>query len=133
MKALLCGGVIFAFALSGIRAENAPAPISPKTSAFKIEASARNPFWPIGYHPTDGNGSAQAGPEIPPTAFSVTSIVIDDKAKFAIVNGKTMQEGQHFALQMGSQIYQLTLKSIEDGQIIVQGNNESIVVPLRRR
>ena len=44
-----------------------------------------------------------------------------------------MQEGQQFGLQIGTQIYQVMVKRIEDGQVILTRNNEEIVVPLRRK
>lgn len=136
MKAILCALTLSALAAVSHAAE-APAPAAtpaPKPSAFNIDENARNPFWPIGWHPSgSGSGGVEAASEIPPTAFNVSSIVIGTNTKFAIVNGKTMQEGQRFGLQMGSQVYQVTLKAIQDGRIILQSNKEEIVVPLRRR
>jgi len=41
--------------------------------------------------------------------------------RFAILNGKIMQEGQQFGLQFGNQVYQVTLRSIEDGQVVLTG------------
>ena len=49
-------------------------------------------------------------------SFLVSTIVIDPGAKFAIVNGKTMSEGQVFRLHRGNQTYQITVKSIQDGE-----------------
>ncbi len=113
----------------------APAVIELKNkSSFSTEDSARNPFWPIGWKPAaKESANEQAGPEVSPAAFVVTSIVLDPSAKFAIVNGKTMQEGQVFGLQMGKQTYQLTVKSIEDGQVVLMRRDQEIVVPLHRR
>ena len=53
--------------------------------------------------------------------------------RFAILNGKAMQEGQQFGLQYGNQVYQITLRSIEDGQVILVYQDNEIVVPLRRK
>jgi hypothetical protein len=44
-----------------------------------------------------------------------------------------MSEGQQFGLQLGTQIYQVTVKRIEDGQVILGRRDEEIVVPLRRK
>ena len=106
-----------------------------KTSAFAVQDGERNPFWPIGWKPAGKTGSdaEPAGPSIPPSSFSVTSITVDPGAHFAIINGKVMSEGQQFGLQMGGQIYQLTVKSIEDGRVVLVRGGEEIVVPLRRK
>ena len=102
-------------------------------SVFTMEASERNPFWPIGWKPTTKTGPEQAGPEIPATVFLVSSITLGQDERFAIINGKTMKEGQQFGLQMGNQTYQVTLKAIEDGQVVLLRRDQEIVVPLRRK
>jgi hypothetical protein len=58
---------------------------------------------------------------------------MDSKAKFAIVNGKVMSEGQVFGLQLNNQTYQITVKAIQDGQVILLRRDQEIPVPLRRR
>ena len=113
-----------------------PAVISVKNkSSFQMDAGARSPFWPISWKPTarvaGAGGTAQG--EVPPNAFLVTSITLDGATRFAIVNGKTMGEGQQFGLQVGTQIYQVTVKRIEDGRVIIGRGEEEIVVPLRRK
>jgi hypothetical protein len=105
-------------------------------SSFQMEGNSRNPFWPIGWKPTAKlaePGPEHSGPEIPATAFVVSSITLDEGARFAIVNGKTMQEGQQFGLQLGNQTYQITLKSIQDGRVILARRDQEIVVLLRRK
>jgi hypothetical protein len=72
-------------------------------------------------------------PDILPSAFVVSSITMDPGARFAIINGKAMQEGQQFGLQLGNQTYQLTVKSIEDGRVILARRDQEIIVPLRRK
>src|SRR6185503_18480896 len=70
-------------------------------SSFKLDGG-RNPFWPIGFKPASVSTSSEgSGSDIPNTAFVVTSIAIERGTRFAIINGKIMQEGQQFALQMG--------------------------------
>lgn len=106
-----------------------------KKSSFSTD-NARNPFWPIGWKPAPKAAAPteeSAGPEIPESAFIVSSITLDNGTRFAIVNGKPMQEGQMFGLQMGSQTYQLTVKVIEDGRVILDRHGQQIIVPLRRR
>ena len=104
-------------------------------SAFKTDPGARDPFWPIGFKPTGkiagANGSAQG--EVPPGSFLVSTITLDGSTRFAIINGKSMSEGQQFGLQVGTQIYQVSVKRIEDGRVILSRGDEEIVVPLRRK
>lgn len=105
-------------------------------SSFTMEANSRNPFWPIGWKPAakvSSESNERVGPEIPESAFAVTSITVDNGTRFAIINGKAMQEGQVFGLQMGNQTYQLTVKRIEDGRVIISRRDQEIAVPLRRR
>ena len=44
-----------------------------------------------------------------------------------------MNEGQVFGLQMGNQTYQITVKAIQDGQVVLLRRDQEIIVPLRRR
>jgi hypothetical protein len=114
---------------------NEPAPITFKNkSSFDIDAGMRNPFWPIGWKPmarVASGGTAQG--EVPPGAFVVSTITLDGATRFAIINGKSMSEGQAFGLQVGTQVYQVAVKRIEDGQVILSHRDEEIVVPLRRK
>lgn len=104
-------------------------------SSFKIAAGSRSPFWPIGFKPTTKISQTETdqGGDVSPTAFSVTSITLGAGGHFAIINGKIMGEGQQFGLQVGSQTYQITVKSIEDGQVILSRRDREIAVPLRRK
>jgi hypothetical protein len=104
-------------------------------SVFDLPASTRNPFWPIGWKPvaklSDSNQDHVG--DISTTAFVVSSITIENNTKFAIVNGKIMQEGQQFGLQSGGQTFQVTLKRIEDGRVVIGRRDQELVVPLRRK
>jgi hypothetical protein len=117
------------------KSSDKPAPISVKNqSSFQIDIGARNPFWPIGFKPKGRIGGAgDAEGEVPASAFVVSTITLDTTTHFAIINGKTMFEGQQFGLQIGTQIYQVTVKRIEDGQVILTRHDEEIAVPLRRK
>src|ERR1051325_11300317 len=80
--------------------ENAPVIELKNKSSFTMDASGRNPFWPIGWKPVPrAQTSEHTGPYISPTAFLVSSITLDQVARYAIINGKVMQEGQQFGLQ----------------------------------
>jgi hypothetical protein len=106
-------------------------------STFTMENNSRNPFWPIGWKPSaklsDPGSTEHAGSEIAASAFVVSSITLGQTNRFAIVNGKIMQEGQQFGLQLGSQTYQITVKSIQDGRVVFGRRDQDIVVPLRRK
>jgi hypothetical protein len=116
------------------RAEQPAAIELTNKSSFTMEASGRNPFWPIGWKPVErASTNEHSGPEIQPSAFVVSSITVDGGGRFAIINGKAMQVGQQFGLQLGTQTYQLTVKAIEDGRVILSRRDEEIIVPLRRK
>jgi len=135
MKALFVIPILSLLALTPAKASE-PAPIElKKKSSFTMEAGARNPFWAIGWKPTT-KAAAQTqhtAAEIQASTFVVTSITVDGTGRFAIINGKTMQAGQQFALQLGTQTYQITVKAIEDGRVILGRRDEEIIVPLRRK
>ena len=103
-------------------------------STFTMDAGTRSPFWPISWKPTGkvASGGTDQG-EVPPGAFLVSSITLDGATRFAIINGKSMSEGQVFGLQVGTQVYQVTVKRIEDGRVILGRRDEELVVPLRRK
>ena len=127
---------LFVLAASCSYGADAPPLEIKNKSSFTMESSSRSPFWPIGWKPTaklaEAGGENAGGPEIPVTAFAVTSITMGGN-RFAIVNGKIMQEGQQFGLQLGNQTYQITLKSIQDGKVVLARRDQEIVVPLRRK
>jgi hypothetical protein len=135
MKTILALLLLSSLAVQTVSAEDAPAIELKNKSSFTMDASGRNPFWPIGWKPVARaqNTSEHTGPDILPSAFLVTSITLDQGARFAIINGKAMQEGQQFGLQLGNQTYQLTVKKIEDGQVILARRDQEIIVPLRRK
>jgi len=124
---------------AGIRAADMPPKLEVKNkSSFKMDNGSRSPFWPIGWKPTakiSHGANDHTGPEgdISPTAFSVTSITLGRGGHYAIINGKIMEEGQQFGLQIGSQTYQITVKTIQDGQVILSRRDTDIMVPLRRK
>src|SRR4051812_49416189 len=143
MKTILALVTLAALTLPSLLAEDAPEkPAGPvaielkNKSSFAMDGSGRNPFWPIGWKPVaraQTNTTEHSGPDILPTAFVVSSITLDQGARFAIINGKVMAEGQQFGLQLGTQTYQLTVKAIEDGRVILARRDQEIIVPLRRK
>jgi hypothetical protein len=131
---VLCISIVAA--LASLRAEEPVAITVKNKSSFNIDAGTRSPFWPINWKPTgkvaSGSGGTAQG-EVPTGAFVVSTITVDGATHFAIINGKSMQEGQQFGLQMGTQVYQVTVKRIEDGRVILGRGDNEIVVPLRRK
>jgi hypothetical protein len=79
------------------------------------------------------NLSGRSAVDVPLSAFLLTSITLEQGTRFAIINGKTMQEGQQFNLRSGTQSYALKVKSIQDGQVILTCSDGEILVPLRRK
>lgn len=120
-----------------VRAADQPTLEQKNKSAFVVENGSRNPFWPIGFKPAGKIANAGAdhasGPDLVAGAFVVTTITLDRGAHFAIINGKAMVEGQQFGLQLGTQTYQITVKRIEDGRVVLGRRDQEIVVPLRRK
>ena len=134
MKTFLTISALALLTLTSAQAKEAAAITLQNKSAFTMEASGRNPFWPIGWKPVaKANTTGHVGPEIQPSAFVVSSITLDKGGRFAIINGKTMQAGQQFGLQLGTQTYQITVKAIEDGRVVLARRDEEIIVPLRRK
>jgi hypothetical protein len=115
--------------------EPAPTIVVKNKSSFGVDPVTRSPFWPISWKPTGRVASAGGTDQgaVPPGAFLVSSITVDGATHFAIINGKTMSEGQQFGLQVGTQVYHVTVKHIEDGRVILGRQDEEIVVPLRRK
>ena len=138
---VLCSSALSLFAAGTPAAPKAPEAAVPalelkNKSSFAMDESSRNPFWPIGWKPParlTASTNDSAGPNILPSSFLVSSITVDTGGRFAIVNGRAMTEGQVFGLQMGGQTYQITVKAIQDGHVILMRRDQEIVVPLRRR
>lgn len=110
-----------------------PPPVELKQQSSFDAAEARNPFWPIGWKkPGPKTESGVAGPALSPDAFALTSVTMGAGPHFAILNGKILQEGEQFGLQIGNQVYQVTLRTIGDGQVILSYPTGEVTVPLRR-
>lgn len=135
----LCYLLLISLSIASLaQAADAPPIQASKKSTFAMDESGRNPFWPIGWKPTakqqTGSTTEHNGPDLMATAFVVSSITADQVgARFAIINGKPMTEGQIFGLQIGNQTYQISVKRIEDGRVILLRRDQEIEVTLRRR
>lgn len=135
MKSLLLAFCLTSLLLSAARAGEKATTIELKQkSTFDAAPNERDPFWPIGWKkPGPKIASTGVGPDLTASSFSLTSVTMGLDQRFAILNGKVMQQGQKFGLQFSGQVYEVTLQSIEDGQVILDYQGSEIVVPLRRK
>ena len=135
MKTTIAFLLLSLLGFAGAFAEEHPSVDVKNKSSFQMDGGGRNPFWPIGFKPTAQmtNQSGRGAFDVPLSAFLLTSITLEQGTRFAIINGKTMQEGQQFSLRAGSQNYLLKVRSIEDGRVILDCPDGQILVPLRRK
>ena len=135
MKTIAASLLLSLLVFGALRAEDHPAVEVKNKSSFQMDSGGRNPFWPIGFKPSASmtNLSGRSAVDVPLSAFLLTSITLEQGTRFAIINGKTMQEGQQFSLRSGTQTYPLKVKSIQDGQVILTCSDGEILVPLRRK
>lgn len=134
MKHLLLAFCLTTLLLGAARAGQSVPPVELNHKSSFDAAEARDPFWPIGWkRPGPKSHTSVAGPDLSPASFSLTSVTMGAGPRFAILNGKIIQEGQQFGFQFGNQIYQVTLRSIEDGQVVLVYQEAQIIVPLRRK
>ena len=131
MKKLLYLGFVLC-ACVALADETPPIELKHKSS-FNMGADERNPFWPIGWKRARKLAKNEHGAAIPTSAFVVSTIVLDPKNRYTIINGRIMGEGQQFGLQIGSTVHQITVKAIEDGHVVLVRGEQEIVVALRRK
>ena len=132
MKKLLLALCLTSLLLGAAQAEESAPALELKNKSSFDATDARDPFWPIGLK-RPGPKLLTSGPDLSPTSFSLTSITMGTGARYAILNGRIMQEGQQFGLQVGKQVYQVTLRAIRDGKVIVFYQGSEMTVPLRRK
>ena len=140
MKRLLLFLGLTSIALGSLCAEQKKTAAKPtqavelkRKSSFEADDS-HDPFWPIGWKkPGPKTDSTEPGPAISPNAFSLSSVTMGAGGHFAILNGKIMQEGQQFGLQYGNQLYQITLRKVEDGRVVLAYQDSEVIVPLKRK
>jgi hypothetical protein len=135
MKATVASLLLIALIFGGAFADDHPSLQIKNKSSFQMDSGGRDPFWPIGFKPSAqlANSNGRSAADVPLSAFLLTSITLEQGTRFAIINGKTMQEGQQFSLRSGTQSYQLKVKAIQDGQVVLTCSAGDILVPLRRK
>ena len=133
MKKFFLAACLTTLLLEGVRAADKVPAIELKEKSSFDAADVRDPFWPIGWKKPGPKYTSGEGPALASDAFALTSVTMGAGPHFAILNGKIMQEGQQFGLELAKQIYQVTLQTIEDGRVILVYQGGEIVVPLRRK
>ncbi len=124
------GSLVLAIALVAPAVLRAQSPAVPKTSGKEYvlthqssfdapPASARNPFWPIGWVPTAPvpTTAAAVSLNVRPEDFVVTTISVDAPA-LAVVNGKTRGVGDQIPVSTDSRDF-VTVKQILDGVVVL--------------
>jgi len=133
MKILLLVFCLTSLLLSAVQAvEPAPA-IELKNKSTFDAIDGRDPFWPIGWKRPGPKKIAPSGPDLSAGSFSLTSVTMGTGARYAILNGTIVREGQQFGLQFGKNVYHVTLRAIQDGKVILAYQGAEITVPLRRK
>ena len=132
MKNLLLGFCLTSFLLPTLRAVEPVPTIELKNKSTFDASDGRDPFWPIGWK-RPGPKSSSSGPDLSPGSFSLTSVTMGAGARYAILNGTIVREGQQFGLQSGKNVYHVTLRAIQDGKVILAYQGSEITVPLRRK
>src|SRR5689334_3729611 len=133
MKKIFLTACLTSLLFGAIDAAEKEATIELKQKSSFDAADGRDPFWPIGWKKPGPKSTTGAGPAIAPDSFALTSVTMGAGPHFAILNGKIMQEGQQFGLALNKEIYQVTLRTIEDGRVILAYQGGEVVVPLRRK
>jgi hypothetical protein len=128
--------------------EKSADPVEPyvlkKRSEFAAaDASARAPFWPIGWvkRKPGVKQEVAAAPAPPPVAldeksFRVTSILLGTGTtpSLAVINGRAYSEGEFLRMPKGSATPPLRIRvqRINDGTVILQNANQTMVASLVR-
>lgn len=91
-------------------------------------ATARNPFWPIGWVPTAApvGVAAVVQYDVKAENFVVTSISVDAPA-LAVVNGKTYGVGEHIPVSADGREF-VTVKQIADGMVVLDHRGRELRV-----
>ena len=132
MKNLLLGFCLTSFLLPTLRAVEPVPTIELKNKSTFDASDGRDPFWPIGWK-RPGPKSSSSGPDLSPGSFSLTSVTMGAGARYAILNGTIVREGEQFGLKFGKNVYHVTLQAIQDGKVILAYQGSEITVPLRRK
>jgi hypothetical protein len=138
MKTHTC---LFLIAALPIMADEATvAPYELKTrSSFAVNTDARTPFWPIGWVKPKVGQAPVTKPgtvvkeELPFDAkyFQVTSVYLGSPS-LATINGRSFAQGEYLPVSYKGQRLKVMVHSIRDGGVVLQHENKTLLVPIRR-
>jgi hypothetical protein len=103
-------------------------------SAFTLSPETRAPFWPIGWvKRTVPGGQIREKPTVTlnENAFVVTSILMGSPS-LAVINGRAYSEGEFVRMPKDGTALRVRVQSINDGNITLQWEDQTLVVALRR-
>ena len=143
MAALLLGaGAVRAEDAASTKAGDAPPYELKNRSVFgSVDASARAPFWPIGWikrkSQPAGQVQAPVGPKVvvDEKAFRVTSILLGSGAtpSLAVINGRAYSEGEFLRMPKGATPpMRIRVQQITDGTVVLQNADQTLVASLHR-
>jgi hypothetical protein len=103
-------------------------------------ASARVPFWPVGWTKQKQNSTvvpvaAEPKVTLDEKSFRVSSILISSGTtpSLAVINGRAYGEGEFLRSPKGSSARtRIRVERINDGTVTIDYDDQKIVVPLRR-
>lgn len=101
-------------------------------SSFSSNRVTRDPFWPIGWSKQGGVQAVAAAP-VKAEDFVVSTIMIDQGAPLAVINGKVYGEGETMTLPAGGLKVSVLVAAIEDGRVMLRYQGDTIAAPLRRK
>jgi len=123
--------------------DGAPPPpyvLKNRSSFNKPGATARVPFWPVGWSKQKPNSpvvaaAPTAAPTIDEKSFKVSSILIGNggTASYAVINGRSYGEGELIRMPKSSQPVRIRVDRINDGYVILDHDSQKLTVPLRRQ
>lgn len=162
---LLCAASLQAENAAPAKPADAPAMAAPAPAPYQLKrrssfacaaATARAPFWPIGWVHRKGVSSAVATAAVPKSvleaaSFRVTSILLGSgpAASLAVINGRAYSEGEFLKMPRGAApavtaapavpgapapvpAARIRVQRISDGSVVLQREDQLLTVALQR-
>lgn len=141
MLAIAMAGIVPAMAEDAAPSQAATSQVPPyvlkNKSAFGVDATARTPFWPIGWkkgeavQPSAPTVAAKKAFQIQPSHFTVTTVLLSHPP-LATINGKAFGEGEILPVIVGNEPVRVVVKAIRDGGVWLDQSGHQIFVPMKR-
>ncbi len=93
----------------------------PSTSAFEGEKDGRNPFWPIGWEPTEEvvqEVKRERIPFVPSQHFKISSTLMG-QVPLAIINGKSFAPGELVPIQFNGRDLLFKVEKVKDRAVVL--------------